>query len=321
MGLFRKAQRSATAIAVGETRLLVINRDSLYHLMQQRPRIATTLFLNLARQLRQAILRTSQRVLDQVSKTQQEEAPPTSQPRPLMLNIFQGMTTKEQESLRGFGVLRSLPQGEKIMNQGEQGKEVLILLQGQLKVQINKDKGYVVLALINPGNLVGETAWLEENLVRTADVVAGTDSLGLFYDRLALEKLVLTESSSSSVCLQSDPLLADRLEAANEQLEQQQQELESNSHTQILLRTILTISTSKFFPISPEMKELLATNAVARSQPSISRVISQGVVSSDLGNHLFTLCSSTQKRTSKGLQPAPQFQEDRWMGHQLNHWP
>ena len=76
-----------------------------------------------------------------------------------MLNIFQGMTTKEQESLRGFGVLRSLPQGEKIMNQGEQGKEVFILLQGQLKVQINKDKGCVVLALINPGNLVGETAW------------------------------------------------------------------------------------------------------------------------------------------------------------------
>ena len=220
MGLFRRAQRSATAIAVGETRLLVINRDSLYHLMQQRPRIATTLFLNLARQLRQAILRTSQRVLDQVSKTQQEEAPPTSQPRPLMLNIFQGMTTKEQESLRGFGVLRSLPQGEKIMNQGEQGKEVLILLQGQLKVQINKDKGYVVLALINPGNLVGETAWLEENLVRTADVVAGTDSLGLFYDRLALEKLCAQESRLAArfafnlICL-----LADRLEAANEQLE------------------------------------------------------------------------------------------------------
>jgi CRP-like cAMP-binding protein len=137
-----------------------------------------------------------------------------------MLNIFQGMTTKEQESLRGFGVLRSLPQGEKIMNQGEQGKEVLILLQGQLKVQINKDKGYVVLALINPGNLVGETAWLEENLVRTADVVAGTDSLGLFYDRLALEKLCAQESRLAArfafnlICL-----LADRLEAANEQLE------------------------------------------------------------------------------------------------------
>ena len=188
--------------------------------MQQRPRIATTLFLNLARQLRQAILQTSQRVLDQVSKTQQEEAPPASQPRPLMLNIFQGMTIKEQESLRGFGVLRSLPQGEKIMNQGEQGKEVLILLQGQLKVQINKDEGYVVLALINPGNLVGETAWLEENLVRTADVVAGTDSLGLFYDRLALEKLCAQESRLAArfafnlICL-----LADRLEAANEQLE------------------------------------------------------------------------------------------------------
>ncbi len=79
-GLFRRAQRSATAIAVGETRLLVINRDSLYHLMQQRPRIATTLFLNLARQLPQAILQTSEGGLDQVSKTQQEEAPPTSQP-------------------------------------------------------------------------------------------------------------------------------------------------------------------------------------------------------------------------------------------------
>ena len=61
---------------------------------------------------------------------------------------------------------------------------------------------------------------MEENLVRTADVVAGTDSLGLFYDRLALEKLRAQESRLAArfafnlICL-----LADRLEAANEQLE------------------------------------------------------------------------------------------------------
>ena len=46
MGLFRKAERSASAEAAEKTRLLVVNRDCLDPLKKRNPKIAAKLFLN-----------------------------------------------------------------------------------------------------------------------------------------------------------------------------------------------------------------------------------------------------------------------------------
>ena len=65
MGLFRKAERSASAEAAEKTRLLVVNRDCLDPLKKRNPKIAAKLFLNLANRLQSSLKDTHQRLLKQ----------------------------------------------------------------------------------------------------------------------------------------------------------------------------------------------------------------------------------------------------------------
>ena len=65
MGLFRKAERSASAEAVEKTRLLVVNRDCLEPLKKRNPIIAAKLFLNLANRLQSSLKETDERMLAQ----------------------------------------------------------------------------------------------------------------------------------------------------------------------------------------------------------------------------------------------------------------
>ena len=65
MGLFRNAERSASAEAYEKTRLLVINRDCLEPLKKRHPKIASKLFLNLANNLQSSLKETNERLLAQ----------------------------------------------------------------------------------------------------------------------------------------------------------------------------------------------------------------------------------------------------------------
>ena len=65
MGLFRNAERSASAEAFEKTRLLVINRDCLEPLKKRHPKIASKLFLNLANNLQSSLKETNERLLVQ----------------------------------------------------------------------------------------------------------------------------------------------------------------------------------------------------------------------------------------------------------------
>ena len=65
MGLFRKAERSASAEAAEKTRLLVVNRDCLEPLKKRNPKIAAKLFLNLANRLQSSLKETDERLLTQ----------------------------------------------------------------------------------------------------------------------------------------------------------------------------------------------------------------------------------------------------------------
>ena len=65
MGLFRKAERSASAEAAEKTRLLVVNRDCLEPLKKRNPKIAAKLFLNLANRLQTSLKETDKRLLTQ----------------------------------------------------------------------------------------------------------------------------------------------------------------------------------------------------------------------------------------------------------------
>ena len=65
MGLFRNAERSASAESYEKTRLLVINRDCLEPLKKRRPKIAAKLFLNLANNLQSSLKETNERLLTQ----------------------------------------------------------------------------------------------------------------------------------------------------------------------------------------------------------------------------------------------------------------
>ena len=153
MGLFRKAQRSATAIAVGQNSPTgdksrqPLSPDATasshcnYSFSQS---CSTTPAGNFAYQS----TGTGSSIKDSTGRSTTNFSAQASD-----AEYLSGHDNQRTRNSERFWRAAISSQGEKIMNQGEQGKEVLILLQGQLKVQINKDKGYVVLALINQWQL------------------------------------------------------------------------------------------------------------------------------------------------------------------------
>ncbi len=61
MGLVRRQQRTADILAIGDLELLVVDQRFLERLQRRYPRIAATVFLNLARVLSDRLESTTER--------------------------------------------------------------------------------------------------------------------------------------------------------------------------------------------------------------------------------------------------------------------
>lgn len=72
----------------------------------------------------------------------------------------------------GFAVIKRLARGETLIEAGDPGDSMMIVLQGTLKVCVNTSKGrQVVLDYLGPGGVIGEIA-LFDGKPRTASVIA-----------------------------------------------------------------------------------------------------------------------------------------------------
>ncbi|MFC1849535.1 MMPL family transporter [candidate division CSSED10-310 bacterium] len=110
MSLFRVAERTASASALRDTELLVVNKDVLQYLEKQYPRIATIFYMNLARNLVEIIKKSNFGFADKVIESDSLEAylkEPESD-RKMTLQIIQEfiddgyITQKQKEELQKY---------------------------------------------------------------------------------------------------------------------------------------------------------------------------------------------------------------------------
>jgi len=107
------------------------------------------------------------------------------------IDIVQGLSGGEQESVRALMQRREYPAGEAIFRQGEEGDALYIILRGSASVHMRLPAGDVRLVTFSPGTVFGEMALLDRE--RRSATVTADEPLACFvlerarFDRLRAE--------------------------------------------------------------------------------------------------------------------------------------
>jgi CRP/FNR family transcriptional regulator, cyclic AMP receptor protein len=89
-----------------------------------------------------------------------------------MIPLFRGLTSAEQRHLNDLLGVRTFPAGVDVLRAEQPGDVAYIVLEGTVKVQVDRPDGTaVILAILRAGEVVGEMS-LIDHLGRSATVVA-----------------------------------------------------------------------------------------------------------------------------------------------------
>ncbi len=111
---------------------------------------------------------------------------------------------------------RSFESGQYIALSEQPGEVVYFVISGSLKIQVSQiEGGDMILAILGPGDVVGEMSLFGDYRGRSANVISMADSVLLWMDRRAFQSFLETMPSLTRNLLH---ILADRLRLANEQL-------------------------------------------------------------------------------------------------------
>ncbi|WP_223879039.1 Crp/Fnr family transcriptional regulator [Chitinimonas arctica] len=84
--------------------------------------------------------------------------------------LFYGLSDDELAHIEASAVAKTYPKGTIIINEGDAGSSMFLLMQGRLKVFVSDSNGKeYVLAVLGPGEYVGELSLLDDE-PRTASV-------------------------------------------------------------------------------------------------------------------------------------------------------
>ncbi|MBW6485277.1 MAG: Crp/Fnr family transcriptional regulator [Syntrophobacterales bacterium] len=89
--------------------------------------------------------------------------------------LFALLTEAERELLAGLLRRKSIKKHELLFRQGDEGTAFYIILQGRIKISVSRRREKVTLAILGPGEFLGEMALLD-GLPRSADAAALEDS-------------------------------------------------------------------------------------------------------------------------------------------------
>jgi CRP/FNR family cyclic AMP-dependent transcriptional regulator len=104
------------------------------------------------------------------------------------VKILAGMNDEQLERFAAFMEIEKVPQWSVIVQQGERGDTMFLILQGELRVRINLSGKETVLATLTVGEFFGDISLFDQG-PRSADVVANTDSLVLKISASAIQQL------------------------------------------------------------------------------------------------------------------------------------
>ncbi|MBC8257907.1 MAG: MMPL family transporter [SAR324 cluster bacterium] len=225
MGLFRQAERSASAEATEKTRLLVLNRDCLEPLKKRNPKIAAKLFMNLAHRLQLSLKNTNERLLAQKnfnlasleSKLKQEEKLVQEEQSVNLAELWAELGEKWRRKIKSYSEELSLSSGKKLNKIRPETGGYLFITSGEVVIEPNvsaKNKTFSVgYCWTRKGfDLIGEFVLCTAEATSVARAIAKKDSTLMLFKETQLLKLVEQEPRISAqffedlVCLLSDQL-------------------------------------------------------------------------------------------------------------------
>ncbi len=105
------------------------------------------------------------------------------------MDFLERFAERDRERLLEASTPVRLARGEYLLKRGEKGGDVYRVAEGELEIIDNRSQPAVVLDVIGKGAMVGEMAFLEDQ-VRTADVRAAENSVVHRWDRRALMRIL-----------------------------------------------------------------------------------------------------------------------------------
>lgn len=111
--------------------------------------------------------------------------------RLLELPIFAGVPEADLDRVLRVARLQVVDENGLLMEVGEEGNDIAVVLQGSFTVEIGQGSAVLPLAWVAVGEVLGETALFRRSSVRTARVRAAEPSVVLRMDSEVLENLVL----------------------------------------------------------------------------------------------------------------------------------
>ena len=122
------------------------------------------------------------------------------------------------QSVFPYGLQSACAKGEQLLDMGEDADCFFYVLEGTFEISYRSKKTSIVVALIGPGNFIGEIGFFDQ-LTRTRTIIAIEDTKVLLFDRAAMIQLAeeqpviygrLLEYLLRSVCGRFRQILADR---------------------------------------------------------------------------------------------------------------
>ncbi|MCA3575463.1 MAG: MFS transporter, partial [Aestuariivirga sp.] len=104
------------------------------------------------------------------------------------VQVFEGLTLDDLNAIHKVMTLSDHKDGERIIEEGKEGEELFVLLEGEARVGRMSPTGFVEFSRLKPGAAFGEMA-LFGNGIRSADVVAVGRSSCLALDRAHFDDL------------------------------------------------------------------------------------------------------------------------------------
>lgn len=186
--------------------------------------------------------------------------------------IFSGITEETLKSIANIAIERSYGKGEFIILQDTEVNGLYILVSGRLKIsRISEDGRVKVLALLLPGDIIGEMS-LIDNQLASATVEAMEDSLLLLIRREDFQSILL---KYPSVTLEIARILSKRLREADKDIE----ELAFYSVKNRLIETLLKLvqkhgeKTLSGLKISIRMTHQELADIVGSSRETVTRIM------------------------------------------------
>ncbi|MCZ6635291.1 MAG: cyclic nucleotide-binding domain-containing protein [bacterium] len=131
------------------------------------------------------------------------------------ISVFEGLSIEEAQNVLMISKMRKMEAGEQIYGYGEKSLDMLVLIQGKLKVVSASGQDIVE---ISPGASIGEMG-VFTGQPRSATIVAVDASLSLMIDRDRLQDLLKTELHMKATILENVVAeLAYRLTEADQKL-------------------------------------------------------------------------------------------------------